>query len=141
GGIGGGGNGGSEEERGDGLWVGLMLTAGRSGRFHGRLPGRSVILGMAVSAGVRAAQAARRGVGGDPDLLDGPWLRDAHGLAADVSSLIAGLGSSAGSVYAQLSLKPFCSAKQAIAAIEALATLIDEGGPPDAMTQGGGRVP
>src|SRR5262249_51133146 len=37
------------------LSLALMLTAGRSGRFQGRIPGRSVLLGIAVSAGMRAA--------------------------------------------------------------------------------------
>jgi 2-methylcitrate dehydratase PrpD len=122
------------------LSLALMRTAGRSGRFHGRIPGRSVILAMAVADGVRAAEAARQGVGGDPDLLDGPWLRDAQGLKADLDALASGLGR--GSVYPQLSLKPFCSAKQAIAATEALMTLIDqEALSPGAITKVIVRVP
>jgi 2-methylcitrate dehydratase PrpD len=121
------------------LSLALMLSAGRSGRFQGKLPGRSVILAIAVTNGIRAAAAASAGVGGDPDLLDGPWLRDAQGLDADTSALTAGLG--AGSVYAQLSLKPFCSAKQAIAATEALMSLLDEGLAPDAITHIRVRVP
>jgi 2-methylcitrate dehydratase PrpD len=130
-----------EEETAHAFSLALMLTAGRSGRFQGKLPGRSVVLALAVTAGVRAAAAARDGVGGDPDLLDGPWLRDAQGLAADMGALTGGLGAGSGSVYAQLSLKPYCSAKQAIAAVEALATLIDEGLSPDAITQVRVRVP
>jgi 2-methylcitrate dehydratase PrpD len=129
----------SEEQTAHALSLALMLSAGRSGRFQGKLPGRPVILAMAVSAGIRAAAAARDGVGGDPDLLDGPWLRDAQGLNADTSALTSRLG--AGSVYAQLSLKPFCAAKQSIAAVEALMTLIDEGLSPDAVTRIQVRVP
>jgi 2-methylcitrate dehydratase PrpD len=129
----------SEEQTAHALSLALMLTAGRSGRFQGQLPGRSVILAMAVSAGVQAAQAARQGVGGDPNLLDGPWLRDAHGLEADLGALTANLGR--GSVYTQLSLKPFCSAKQAVAATEALMTLIDEGLAPAAIDKVTVRVP
>jgi 2-methylcitrate dehydratase PrpD len=121
------------------LSLALMLTAGRSGRFQGHIPGRSVLLGMAVSAGMRAADAAAHQVGGDPDLLDSNWLRDAHGIEADVSRLTAGLGQA--SIYAQLSLKPFCSAKQAIAATEALSTLIDEGLAPQTITKVTVRVP
>jgi 2-methylcitrate dehydratase PrpD len=94
---------------------------------------------MAVSAGVRAAQAARHGVGGDPDLLDGPWLRDAQGLNANLDALTADLGR--GSIYAQLSLKPFCSAKQAVAATEALMTLIDAGLAPNTIEKVTVRVP
>ena len=128
-----------EDETAHALSLALMLTAGRSGRFHGKIPGRSVILAIAISAGIRAADAARHGVGGDPDLLDGPWLRDAQGIDADVGALTSRLG--AGSVYAQMTLKPFCSAKQAIAAIEALMTLIDEGVSPDAIGNVRVRVP
>jgi 2-methylcitrate dehydratase PrpD len=121
------------------LSLALMLSAGRSGRFQGKLPGRSVILAIAVTTGIRAAAAASAGVGGDPDLLDGFWLRDAQGLEADTAMLTQGLG--AGSVYAQLSLKPFCSAKQAIAATEALMSLLDEGLSPDAVSHVRVRVP
>jgi 2-methylcitrate dehydratase PrpD len=128
-----------EDETAHALSLALMLAAGRSGRFHGKLPGRSVLLAMAVSAGVRAAAAARGGVGGDPDLLDGPWLRDAQGLDADIAALTAGLGN--GSVYADMTLKPFCSAKQAMAAIEGLMVLIDEGVSPAAITHVRVRVP
>ena len=38
----------SEEQTAHALSLALMLSAGRSGRFHGALPGRSVILAMAV---------------------------------------------------------------------------------------------
>jgi 2-methylcitrate dehydratase PrpD len=121
------------------LSLALMLSAGRSGRFQGKLPGRSVILAIAVTTGLRAAAAASAGVGGDPDLLDGPWLRDAQGLDADISALTQGLGT--GSVYAQLTLKPFCSAKQAIAATEALMNLLDQGLSPDTISHVRVRVP
>jgi len=94
---------------------------------------------MAVSAGMRAVEAAELGVGGDPDLLSGNWLREAHGIDAEHSRLTSGLGQ--GSIYAQLSLKPFCSAKQAIAATQALSTLIDEGLRPEAIANVTVRVP
>jgi 2-methylcitrate dehydratase PrpD len=129
----------SEDATAHALSLALMRTAGRSGRFHGRIPGRSVILGMAVADGVRSAQAAREGVGGDPDLLDGPWLRDAHGLNADPKALTADLGQ--GSIYTQLSLKPFCSAKQAVAATEALMAVVDGGVAPDTIDKVTVRVP
>ena len=129
----------SEDRTAHALSLALMRSAGRSGRFHGQIPGRSVILAMAAADGVRAADAARQGVGGDPGLLDGPWLRDAHGLNSDLSALTSGLGH--GSVYSQLSLKPFCSAKQAIAAVEALTTLVDEGLAPATIDKVTVRVP
>jgi 2-methylcitrate dehydratase PrpD len=129
----------SEEQTAHALSLALMLTAGRSGRFHGALPGRSVILGLAVANGIRAAQAAKDGVGGDPALLDGPWLKDAQGIDAKLDVLTAGLGQ--GSIYREMTIKPFCSAKQAIAAVEALMTIIDEGVAPDTISKVVVRVP
>jgi 2-methylcitrate dehydratase PrpD len=129
----------TEEETVHALSLALMLAAGRSGRFHGALPGRSIILAMAVSNGIRAAETAKDGVVGDPALLDGPWLRDAHGIDAKVEALTAGLGG--GSIYPQMTIKPFCSAKQAIAAIEAFTSIIDGGVPPDSIEKVVVRVP
>jgi 2-methylcitrate dehydratase PrpD len=129
----------NEEQTAHALSLALMLLAGRAGRFYGKIPGRSVILAIAVTGGLRAAAAAEQGVGGDPDLLDGPWLKDAHGIAADASVLTAGLGTD--NVYQQLSLKPFCSAKQAISSIEAMIGLLDEGVDPNAVSKVRIRVP
>jgi 2-methylcitrate dehydratase PrpD len=128
-----------EEQTAHALSLALMLSAGRSGRFHGALPGRSVILAIAVANGIRAAEAAVQGVSGDLSLLDGPWLRDAQGIEADLDRLTAGLGT--GSVYRELSIKPFCSAKQAVAAVEALMSIVAEGVAPDAITRVVVRVP
>jgi 2-methylcitrate dehydratase PrpD len=129
----------SDEQTAHALSLALMLSAGRSSRFHGALPGRSVILAMAVANGIRAAQAAKDGVGGDPALLDGSWLKDAHGIDAKTESLTADLGK--GSIYPQLTIKPFCSAKQAIAAIEAFTTVIEQDVAPDAVSKVVVRVP
>ena len=129
----------SEEQTAHALSLALMLSAGRSGRFHGTLPGRSVILAMAAANGIRAAQAAKDGVGGDPALLDGPWLREAQGIEARLDALTADLGN--GSVYREMTLKPFCSAKQAIAAVEGLMSIIDGGVSPDEITEVIVRVP
>ena len=129
----------NEDQTTHALSLALMLTAGRAGRFQGQLPGRSVILAMAVANGVRAADAARQGVGGDPDLLYGPWMREAQGLEADLGALTAGLGGA--SIYTQMTLKPFCSAKQAISSVEALMSLIDEGLPAESISKVSVRVP
>ena len=53
--------------------------------------------------------------------------------------LTAGLG--ARSVYTVLSLKPFCSAKQAIAAVAAFRAILDRGVPRDAIARIRVRVP
>jgi 2-methylcitrate dehydratase PrpD len=107
----------NETRTGHALSLGVMLMAGGVGRIHGAPSGRWFLYANAVAAGVAAAEAARADYRGDPDILDKSWLADSHGIAFDRERLTERLG--AGSVYGTLSLKPFCSAKQGIAAIEA----------------------
>ncbi|MGB6535344.1 MAG: MmgE/PrpD family protein [Xanthobacteraceae bacterium] len=104
------------------LSLALMLAAGGVGRIGGAPSGRWFLYAKAVAGGVAAAQAARAGCRGDPELLDKEWLADTHGIALDRARLTEGLPQK--SVYSSLSLKPFCSAKQAIAAVEAFRGIV-----------------
>lgn len=104
------------------LSLSFMLMAGGVGRIHGAPSGRWFLYANAVAGGIAAAAAARAGYHGDPDLLQKTWLADTHGIALDPGRLVNGLDR--GSVYASLSLKPFCSAKQAIAAVEAFREIL-----------------
>lgn len=108
------------------LSLGFMLMAGGVGRIQGAPSGRWFLYANAVAGGVAAAQAAAAGYQGDPDLLQKPWLADTHGTALDADCLLQGLGN--GSVYAAMSLKPFPSAKQAIAAVEAFGAILADSG-------------
>jgi 2-methylcitrate dehydratase PrpD len=107
------------------LSLALMLVAGGVGRIHGAPSGRWFLYAHAVTGGIAAALAARLGYTGDPELLDKNWLADTHGIAFDREVLTGAVGAS--SVYSTLSMKPFCSAKQAIAAVEAFRALLQEG--------------
>lgn len=127
------------ERTAEALSLALLATTARLGRLRGRRPARWVMFGHAVAAGVRAAQAARDGFTGEVDLLDGPWLRDAHGVTLDAAALAGGLGER--SVYAELSLKPFCAAKQTLAAMAGLQAILDEGMMPDEIDHVRVRVP
>ena len=123
---------------GQALSLAVMLMAGGVGRIHGAPSGRWFLYASAVAAGVAAAEAARADYRGDPDILDKTWLTDSHGIAFDRERLTENLGAS--SVYAALSMKPLCSAKQAIAAIEAFRTLGDRV-PKEAIDKVRVRVP
>lgn len=114
----------NEARAGHALSLAFMLMAGGVGRIHGAPSGRWFLYATAVAAGIAAAIAARADYCGDPQLLDGNWLAETHGIALDRNRLTAGLG--AGSVFSALSIKPFCSAKQAIAAVEALRAILSE---------------
>jgi 2-methylcitrate dehydratase PrpD len=115
----------SEACTGHALSLAVMLMAGGVGRIHGAPSGRWFLYANAVAAGVAAAEAARADYRGDLDILDKTWLTDSHGIALDRERLTEKLG--VGTVYAALSLKPFCSAKQGIAAIEAFRAILDRG--------------
>jgi 2-methylcitrate dehydratase PrpD len=114
----------NEARAGQALSLAFMLAAGGVGRIHGAPSGRWFLYANAVAAGIAAAAAARADYCGDPQLLDGNWLADTHGIALDRDRLTAGLG--AGSVFPALSIKPFCSAKQSIAAVEAFRAIVSE---------------
>jgi 2-methylcitrate dehydratase PrpD len=129
----------SEARTGHALSLAVMLMAGGVGRIHGAPSGRWFLYANAVAAGVAAAEAARADYRGDPDILDKTWLTDSHGIALDRERLTEKLGVS--TVYAALSLKPFCSAKQGIAAIEAFRAILDRGVRAETMTKVRVRVP
>ena len=128
----------NEARTGHALSLAVMLMAGGVGRIHGAPSGRWFLYASAVAAGVAAAEAARADYRGDPDILDKTWLADSHGIAFDPRLLTENLGAT--SVYAALSMKPLCSAKQAIAAIEAFRALGDRV-PKDAINKVRVRVP
>jgi 2-methylcitrate dehydratase PrpD len=129
----------NEARTGHALSLAVMLMAGGVGRIHGAPSGRWFLYANAVAAGVAAAEAARSDYRGDPDILDKSWLADSHGVDLDRERLTEKLG--VHSVYAGLSLKPFCSAKQGIAAIEAFRALLAGGVDRDAITKVWVRVP
>jgi 2-methylcitrate dehydratase PrpD len=129
----------SEARTGHALSLAVMLMAGGVGRIHGAPSGRWFLYANAVAAGVAAAEAARADYRGDPDILDKTWLTDSHGIALDHDRLTEKLGVS--TVYAALSLKPFCSAKQGIAAIEAFRAILDRGVRAETISKVRVRVP
>ena len=129
----------SEARTGHALSLAVMLMAGGVGRIHGAPSGRWFLYANAVAAGVAAAEAARADYRGDLDILDKTWLTDSHGIALDHERLTEKLGVS--TVYAALSLKPFCSAKQGIAAIEAFRAILDRGVRAETISKVRVRVP
>ena len=102
--------------------VATMATGTVGGRATG-LTSRWFILGSAVQGATIATLAAARGMQGDLTLLDGRWS-EITGVPLDGERLLAGVGTRFEA--AQVSFKPICSAKQAIAAVYAMRSLLDE---------------
>jgi 2-methylcitrate dehydratase PrpD len=123
----------------DALSLSLMLSTRGTGRPHGSPSARWVMFALAVASGLSAVAAVQAGYRGDPALLDGTSFEDSWGFALDRDHLAA--ASLAHSVYPTLSMKPFCSAKQSVAAVEALKAIMASGVDPAAVTAVRVRVP
>lgn len=80
--------------------------------------------GLAARAGATAALAASEGVGADTTLLNGDWFTRVHGIEFDAAFIkpSEGLGATR-----QLSIKPWCAAKQTIAAIDGFRQILARG--------------
>ena len=107
------------------LSMALMMSSGRIGRFVGQPTGRWIVLNAAFCDGVRAFEAAAHGYKGDPTLLDGPWLQNALGYAPQMDALTGDLETA--QALAGLGMKPFSTARQALAPTQALMELLAEG--------------
>ncbi len=103
----------------------LVMSSGGVGSWGMGWMGRWLVLGQAARTGCTAALAAAEGYTGDVTLLDGDWLQRTHGIEPDTAVLTDGLGEA--SVLTSLSIKPYCSAKQAIAAIYGLRSILSQG--------------
>ncbi len=115
----------SAEQTKNALSLAVILTSGRTGRFQGQLSGRWVVFATAVAAGLRAATAARAGFSGDPAVLDGDGLARSLGVPVDMAVLLRDLGRA--NVLSQLSLKPYCTSRQALPGAEAMRALVAGG--------------
>ncbi len=117
------------------LAIALAQTPRSAGRSVGSRPARWLLFAGAVRAGCVAALAAADGVDGDPGLLDAAWLKSVGGEAAQ-----AGVQTPVPRLI-ELSIKPHCAAKQTLAAVQGLQTLIADGVDPTGITAVEVRVP
>jgi 2-methylcitrate dehydratase PrpD len=103
------------------LAISLTLSTGISGRTKGGLTSRWLTLGCAAQNGLIACLGAARGLAGDQTVLDS-LLPSLYGLDLKSQILLEGLGETFR--IGKVNLKPYCSARQAIASIEAFRWLL-----------------
>ncbi|MDH3239455.1 MAG: MmgE/PrpD family protein [Alphaproteobacteria bacterium] len=102
------------------LAIAAAMAAGLSPR--GAVPSsRWLVFGRAVDDGVMAARAAAAGLRGDPTLLDEGWAKST-GIPLDPGGLDAGPGDAL--LTAGLGLKPWCAARQTMAAVTGFMELL-----------------
>lgn len=112
-----------ESQTADALALALAQMSGAPGGPASGRNARWLFAGWAAAAGVRASLAAREGFGGDRNLLDGDWFAKTHGIAFDPTPL----GGDPGASLLDVSMKPWCTAKQAASALSAFQDLLDAG--------------
>ena len=88
-------------------------------------------IGHAARNGLIAVQAAQAGFTSDLNLLEGSFLDDIYGIRPNITALTENLGRRI--AIDDTSFKPWCAARQTIAATQALLEMIESGVSPDAI--------
>jgi 2-methylcitrate dehydratase PrpD len=106
------------------LALALTLASPGVGHHNAKTTSRWFAAGNAARNGLTAALAARSGFTSDVNMTGG-FLANVYGLKPDVSRLTEGLGDDFALTH--VSFKPWCAARQTMAATQALKELIDAG--------------
>jgi 2-methylcitrate dehydratase PrpD len=101
--------------------ISVTLSTGISGRTKGGWSSRWLTLGCAAQNGLVAALAGGSGFAGDASVLDASF-KSMYGLDLQPQILLKGLGDEF--QIGKVNLKPYCSARQAVASIEAFRSLL-----------------
>lgn len=103
----------------------LNLSAPSVGQHHSQSSVRWLSVGQAASNGVMAALAARAGFTADRELMRSRFMPDVYGIEPDLAAMTDGLGERV--ALAEVSFKPWCAARQTMAATQAIREFIEGG--------------
>jgi 2-methylcitrate dehydratase PrpD len=109
----------------DALALALTRAAPGVGHHNAATTTRWLALGQAAEAGLLAALAARAGFTADRGLLDGGFLPGIYDIKPGTTALTARLGEV--SVIDEVAFKPWCAARQTMAATQALSEILAAG--------------
>jgi 2-methylcitrate dehydratase PrpD len=115
----------SAEQASHALALALTLAAPGVGHHNAPTGSRWFAAGSAARDGLVAAQAARSGITSDLNLLEGSFFSAVFNILPKAEALIEALGAS--TKLAEVSFKPWCAARQTMAATQALREIMDEG--------------
>lgn len=101
----------------------FTLGAPSVGRHHAVTTTRWLSVGVAARNGLTAALAARAGFTSDVDVLQSGVLKDVYGIDADFSYFAA----DGAPKFLDVSFKPWCAARQTMAATQALREMVAGG--------------
>ncbi len=126
----------TEEQAAHALGIALVLASPGVGRASGTTNSRWLAIGNAARNGVTAALSAQSGFTGDLRLFEGEFFSSIYGLSPNQAALLDDRP-----VLNDVSFKPWCAAKQTMAATQALKEIIEAGVSPSEMTQLAVSVP
>jgi 2-methylcitrate dehydratase PrpD len=106
------------------LALALNMAAPAVGQHHAATTARWFLAGNAARVGLTAAQAARAGFTTDTDLLRSRLFPDVYGIEPDIAAMSE---PNAAVALADVSFKPWCAARQTMAATQALREILDGG--------------
>jgi len=115
----------SAEQAANALALALTLAAPGVGHHNASTGSRWFAIGSAARNGLLATQAARAGFTSDLNLLEGSFFHAVFGIIPRVGALTDDLGAVA--KLTEASFKPWCAARQTMAAAQALRELLDGG--------------
>jgi 2-methylcitrate dehydratase PrpD len=113
------------------LALALALASAGVGRHSAATTARWFAIGNAARNGLAAARAAGQGFTSDLGLLDGGFLQGAYGITADIDAFTRGLGERL--ALDDTSFKPWCAARQTMAATQALREVVTAGVAPESI--------
>jgi 2-methylcitrate dehydratase PrpD len=115
------------------LTLALMLAAPGVGHHNAPTTSRWFAVGQAAGHGLTAALAAQRGFTSDLALVEGAFFSGIYGVKPDLTAFPDAPGE--GAALAEVSFKPWCAARQTMAATQALREIIESGVAPAAMDE------
>jgi 2-methylcitrate dehydratase PrpD len=114
----------TEKETANALATALIMAAPGAGHHAAATTARWLAVGHAAARGLQAALAAQAGFTSDVKIAEGDFLKNVFGIAPNGALLGDGLG---GAVLSQVSFKPWCAARQTMAATQALKEILESG--------------
>lgn len=112
------------------LAIGLSLSSPAVGRQSGATVSRWLAIGNAARNGVTAALAAQAGFTGDLRLFESEFFSSVYGLSPEFAAL-----EDERPALGETSFKPWCAARQTMAAAHALREIVESGVPPGEISE------
>ena len=113
------------------LALALTFASPGVGHHNAGTTSRWFAVGQAARNGLVAAQAAQAGFTSDLNLLDGSFLNGVYGITPSIGAFTDNLGQRC--ALDDTSFKPWCAARQTIAATQGLLEAIEDGVAPETI--------